>query len=85
VNYVEKQIDVKKLAISAGLVWGSGVFFAGLLGAATGTFALEFINSLGSLYLGYSATYTGAVIGGVWALLDGAIAGALLGFIYNRL
>ena len=79
------KIDIKKAAISAGVVWGAGLFFAGLLGAITGTYALEFINAMGSIYLGYSPTYAGAVIGGVWGLADGAVAAALLGYIYNRI
>lgn len=81
----ECKIDVKKAAISAGLVWGSGIFFAGLLGAITGNFAGDFINAMGSLYMGYEPTYVGSVIGGIWALIDGGIAGALFAYIYNKI
>jgi hypothetical protein len=78
-------VDVKKAAISVGVLWGAGLLGAGLVGAVTGTYAAEFIQSVGSVYLGYAPTYVGAVIGGLWGLLDGAFAGAFVAWLYNRL
>lgn len=78
-------VDVKKAAISVGLIWGSGLLFVGLLGAITGTYGVEFINTAGSVYLGYSPTYVGAVIGGILGFIDGAIAAAIVGWIYNKI
>jgi len=80
----ECKIDVRKAAIAAGLLWGCGVFLAGLAGAITGSYMVAFVNVIGSVYPGYAPTYIGSVIGGVWALLDGAIAGGLLAYIYNK-
>ena len=79
----ECKIGVKKIAVASGVTWGLGVFFAGVFAAATGGFCLDFVNVMGSMYIGYAPTYAGAVIGGIWALIDGAVAGAIFGYIYN--
>ena len=76
---------MKKAAISAGLVWGSGLFCAGIVAAITGTYAVEFINAMGSLYPGYAPSYVGAVIGGIWGFIDAWIAAAVVVWIYNKI
>lgn len=76
---------IKKAALGLGITWGLGVFGLGVIAAATGgSFGIAFINALGSIYLGYGPTYVGAIIGGVLAFIDGAIAGAVFGYIYER-
>jgi hypothetical protein len=79
----DAKIDVRKAAISAALLWGGGVFLAGLAGAVTGSYAVGFVNAIGSIYPGYAPTYAGSVIGGIWALFDGGAAGALFAYLYN--
>ena len=38
---------------------------------------------MGSLYVGYDASFLGGIVGALWAFVDGAIAGALIALIYN--
>ena len=70
------------LGISCAIVWAAGVFLLGL--TAMFGWGNAFVDVLASLYLGYGASIAGAFIGAVWALVDGFIAGALIGWIYNR-
>lgn len=77
---------VKRMALSAGILWGAGIFLLGVFSAATGgTYGAQFIGAIGSIYLGYSATYAGAAIGGILAFLDGAAAGAIFAYLYSRI
>jgi len=43
------------------------------------------VDVLGSLYLGFRPTLLGSVIGGAWAFVDGALAGVVVAWLYNRL
>jgi hypothetical protein len=68
--------------IAIGVVWAVGVLLGGLV-AMTG-YGAVFVNALGTVYIGYSASIVGAIIGGIWALVDGFVAGALIAWVYNR-
>lgn len=76
------KINIRKAALAAGILWGCGVFLLGIMGTVSG-FGMSFINTLGSIYLGYSATYLGSVIGGVLGFIDGAVGIAIFAWIYN--
>lgn len=77
-----QSLSIKGLAVALGLTWGSGIFLLGLIGAAG--WGRPLVDLLGSLYLGYSPSVGGSLIGGVWAFIDGAIGGILIAWIYNR-
>ncbi|MDE1873539.1 MAG: hypothetical protein KGI04_00240 [Candidatus Micrarchaeota archaeon] len=73
------------MALAAGTLWGLGVFGLGIISTATGgTYGAQFISTFGSVYLGYAPTLLGSVIGGILAFIDGAIAGAIFGWVYTR-
>lgn len=57
------------------------------LGLLAGFFnwGVPFVELMGSLYIGYKPTLIGSLVGGVWALVDGAIAGVIIALVYNRL
>ena len=76
------KLNVKAFALTAGLLWGLGVFvltwwiimFEGNTGEVT---------FLGRLYRGYSISPMGSVIGLAWAMVDGLIGGAIFAWLYN--
>lgn len=78
------KLNVKALTLTAGLVWGFGLFFLTLwvmlFDGATGD-----VTFLGRFYRGYNISFTGAIIGLVWAFVDGAIGGAIFAWLYNWL
>jgi hypothetical protein len=55
----------------------------GLMGAIGWGRAM--VDVLGSLYLGFRPTPLGSIIGGAWAFVDGAVGGAIVAWLYNRL
>ncbi len=76
------KLNVLAFALGCGLVWGVGVFcltwwviaFEGPTGD---------LMVLGHIYRGFNISPLGSVIGLVWALFDGFIAGAIVAWIYN--
>ncbi len=70
------------LGIAFGLVWAIGVFFAGIF--AMFNWGNAFVATIASFYLGYSASVVGAIIGALWAIVDGFVAGYVIAWIYNK-
>ena len=78
------RLNIKAFATACGLIWGLGLFiltwwimiFEGATGEAT---------LIGRVYRGYSISAAGSFIGLVWALVDGAIGGAIFAWLYNLL
>ena len=76
------KLNVKAFALAFGLVWGLGLFiltwwiiaFEGTTGDRT---------FIGWVYRGYNISPLGSLIGLTWALVDGAIGGAIFAWLYN--
>jgi len=69
------------LGVAVGVMWAAYVFFAGIF--AMFEWGVAMVNALGSFYLGYGPSFLGAVIGALWAFVDGLVAGAVIAWIYN--
>ena len=76
-------LSVTKFGIAGGITWALGVLLLGLLG----TYGVKtpLIGAIGTLYIGYSATILGSIIGAIWAFIDGFIGCAIFAWIYNKL
>ena len=81
------KLDVKGMALTFGLVWGGAMLLVGVANVISGSYGQVFLVVMASVYPGYTATGTfGAVIvGTLYGLVDGAIGGAVLAWLYNRL
>jgi len=81
------KLNVKALAITAGVIWAAGVFLVALVNLTWPSYGQEFLQAVASIYPGYRATsgFGGAIVGALYALVDAAIAGAIFAWIYNRL
>jgi hypothetical protein len=76
------RIGKRALGLSVGLVWGSAVLLITwwlLIIESPG----RTISKLSLVYYGYSFSWGGALIGFLWGLLDGFIAGVLIAWLYN--
>ncbi len=81
-------LSPKALAIAVGVLWGAYVFLLGLVLTAfpnTKFFwvSQEFLGILSTLYPGYAATVLGSFIGLFWALICGALGGAIIAWLHN--
>lgn len=78
------KIDPKAFGLACGILWAAGIAFMGLT-ATVCTWAQPFVDVVGTMYVGYTASIVGAVIGAVWGFIDAGIGGALLAWLYNKL
>jgi hypothetical protein len=81
------KINVKALTLTGGILWGAAVFLAGIANLIWPGYAATFLEVMASIYPGYEATPSigFVIIGTLYALLDGAIAGLIFAWLYNRL
>ena len=75
-------MSVRSLALTVAIFWSISLFFLAwwliLIGNAEGPTTL-----FERIYIGYSFTPIGSVIGAAWGFVDGGIAGAIFAWLYN--
>lgn len=79
------KLNVAALSIAGSILWGASVFLVTLANLAVPDYGVAFLNLVAALYPGYhvGAGFGALLIGTAYALVDGAIGGALLGWLYN--
>jgi len=80
------KLSVKSLAFTAALMWGIlAMLLTGLANLIWPSYGREFLQVMASVYPGYHATPSlgQVVIGTLYGLVDGAVCGAVLGWLYN--
>ncbi len=79
------KLNVKAMGMAVGVLWGCAVLVIGLANLIWPGYAVELLDDLSSIYPGYEVGGFGSVIvGTLYALVDGWIAGAILAWLYNR-
>lgn len=76
-------LNPKVVGKTMSLFWGVSVLFLGLA-ATYFHYCTAFVQLLGDAYIGFAPTPVGIVIGTVWALVDGLVAGIVFALIYNK-
>jgi hypothetical protein len=81
---VNMKLNIKAFALTCGILWGLGLFFLTwwliAFGGSTGTPTL-----ISKVYLGYTISPIGSVIGLVYAFVNGLIGGAIFAWLYNKI
>jgi hypothetical protein len=76
------KLNVKAFALTCGSIWGLAIFLLTwwiiAFEGSTGDITL-----IGRIYLGYSISPAGSLIGFVWAFVDGLLFGAIFALLYN--
>ena len=77
-------LSIRSVALTAGIVGALTMFFLAwwliIIGNSDGPTTL-----LERMYIGYSFTPLGSIIGAVWGFVDFAIAGAIFAWLYNKI
>ena len=68
--------------LSLGLIWGISMLVLGWVGMETGL-GVGFVETMRTIYIGYSATAKGFVWGGIWGFVHMFILGFIVAAIYN--
>ena len=79
------RLSLRALGIASGLLWGGGTLVCAIAHAFWPPYGAAFLALLASIYPGYHPdTGLGSIlVGTVYALVDGALAGVAFGFLYN--
>ncbi len=79
------RFNIIALAITTGLFWGVAILLVSLANLIWPGYGVAFLDVTASVYPGYHAgTGIGSVVvGTVYALVDGAIGGAIFAWLYN--
>jgi len=84
---MEKQrLSVKGFMVASAVLWGGAVLMASLANMAWPDYATDFLTVVGSVYPGYEPFngVSSVLIGSLYAVFDGAVAGAIFAWIYNQ-
>lgn len=79
------RLDVKALAIAMGLFWGLVMLVVGIADLIWGGYGGAFLDVMDSVYPGYDGPggVWEVIVGVLYGLFDGAIAGLVFGWLYN--
>ncbi len=77
------KLDIKALGLSFGIVWAMAIFLSGICSLFF-NWCTGIVIVFSSIYIGYSATVVGSLIGAAWAFVDGAIFGIVVAWLYNK-
>ena len=75
-------LSIRSVALTLGIVGGASMFLLAwwliIIGNAEGPTTL-----LERMYVGYSFTPLGSIIGAIWGFVDFGIGGAIFAWLYN--
>jgi hypothetical protein len=79
------KLSAKALAITIGVLWGGAMLILGVLNMVIPPYGADILVVMGSVYPGiYGAgTMPETLIGAAYGVIDGALAGLLIAWLYN--
>jgi hypothetical protein len=79
------KLSVKGLAIAAGIGWALAMLLTGLANLAWPPYGEGFLTMMASVYPGYDGPsgIGSVIVAALYALVDGAVCGAVLAWLYN--
>jgi len=81
------RFNVAALTLAAGLTWGAAILVVASANQIWPGYGGAFLELVASIYPGYHPDpgFGSVVTGTLYGFVDGAIAGAVLGWLYNLL
>jgi hypothetical protein len=81
------KLEIRPLMITCAILWGGAVFLTAFANLLWPPYGVEFLKLLASVYPGYSAasTFGGMLNVTLYAIVDGALGGLIVGWLYNLL
>lgn len=80
------RLDLKALALTCAVMWGGLLLLVSLAEMVWPTYGVEILEIARSIYPGYNGPrgMGSAVVVTLYGLVDGAIGGLIIGWLYNR-
>ena len=79
------RLSVRATAAAVALVWGGALFLVGVIHLINPDYGLLFLQMVASIYPGFDGAvgFGDLIFGTLFGLVDGAIGGALIAWLYN--
>ena len=77
-------LNVKAFGLACGLTFGGAMMLLGIVDIFT-AWGDAFGAVMSTVYIGYSPTILGSLIGGLWGFVDAGCGGVIIAWLYNRL
>lgn len=79
------KLSIRAMALTAGLIWGGALLLVGIVNLMSPAYGRAFLELCASVYPGYRAepTFTSVIVGTLYGVVDGGIAGAVFAWLYN--
>jgi len=77
------KLNIKNIGLTSGLVWGSFLSFLTLIAILFPPYGQTFLETITSVYPGYSISLSGMIIGFFYGLIDAGLGGAFFAWLYN--
>ena len=77
------KLNAKAFALSAGIIWGVAVFLVTNVSLLRGGHG-DTLSRLAQIYIGYSFSFVGSIIGLIWGFVTMFIAAWIFVVLYNR-
>jgi hypothetical protein len=80
------QLNSAAMFFAVGILWGACILFVGVANMIWPGYGQAFLQLCASIYPGYhpGTGFGSVLIGTLYALVDGAVGGAIFGWLYNR-
>ena len=81
------KLSIKGLALASGILWGGSILLVGVANLIWPSYGVAYLDLARAIYPGYgsSAGFGGVIVGTLYGVADGAVAGAILAWLYNIL
>lgn len=78
------KLNEKAFGLACGLTWGGAMFLLGVIDIFT-FWGDAWGALMSTIYIGYTPTLLGSIIGGAWGFCDAGIGGVVVAWLYNKL
>jgi hypothetical protein len=80
------QFKTAAMCVTVAIFWGGCVLLVGIVNTIWPSYGQAFLQLCASIYPGYhpGTGFGSVLVGTLYALVDGAIGGAIFGWLYNR-
>ncbi len=81
------KLSVQALTYTSAILWGVCFLLVGLANLFWPPYGRAFLELMSSVYPGYKAVagFQNVIVGTLYAILDGAVGGAVFAWVYNCL
>ena len=80
------RLCIKSSAIAIGSIWGACILLVGLCHLVWPSYGVAVLDLAASIYPGFhpDGGIGAVIVGTLYALLDGAVGGAVVAWVYNK-